>query len=58
MMVTTEELEEVARAVSGLGVTWLEEPLPVEDRESYARLREKGIVPSTNTAASAKSTPP
>ncbi len=38
-------IEEVARSVSGLGVTWLEEPLPVEDRESYARLREKAIVP-------------
>ena len=37
--------EEVAQAVSGLGVTWLEEPLPVEDRSAYAMLRDKGIVP-------------
>ncbi|MGE4550083.1 MAG: mandelate racemase/muconate lactonizing enzyme family protein [Opitutales bacterium] len=37
--------EEVARAVSDLGVTWLEEPLPVEDRAAYAALRDKGIVP-------------
>lgn len=37
--------EKVARAVSELGVTWLEEPLPVEDRESYAELRKKQIVP-------------
>ena len=37
--------EEVAHAVSDLGVTWLEEPLPVEDRDSYAELRKKQIVP-------------
>jgi L-alanine-DL-glutamate epimerase-like enolase superfamily enzyme len=37
--------EEVAHAVSDLGVTWLEEPLPVENRESYAELRKKQIVP-------------
>ncbi len=37
--------EEVAHAVSDLGVTWLEEPLPVEDRDSYAELRNKQIVP-------------
>ncbi len=37
--------EEVARAVADLGVTWLEEPLPVEDRSAYAALRAKKIVP-------------
>ena len=41
----SETIEDIARAVSGLGVTWLEEPLPVEDRAAYARLRDKGIVP-------------
>ncbi|MBL62693.1 MAG: hypothetical protein CMI30_04705 [Opitutae bacterium] len=40
-----ETTEGVALAVSDLGVTWLEEPLPVEDRESYAALRAKRIVP-------------
>ena len=40
-----ETIEDIARAVSGLGVTWLEEPLPVEDRSTYAALREKEIVP-------------
>jgi len=37
--------EEIALAVSDLGVTWLEEPLPVEDRAAYAALRTKKIVP-------------
>ena len=40
-----ETIEEVARAVSNLGVTWLEEPLPVEDRAAYAAFRDKKIVP-------------
>lgn len=40
-----DTIEEVARAVSDLGVTWLEEPLPVEDRLAYAAFRKKGIVP-------------
>lgn len=40
-----ETIEEIARSVSGLGVTWLEEPLPVEDRGAYAELRHKGVVP-------------
>ena len=40
-----ETIEEIARAVSDLGVTWLEEPLPVEDRAAYADFRDKKIVP-------------
>ena len=40
-----ETIEEVARAVSNLGVTWLEEPLPVDDRAAYAAFRDKEIVP-------------
>jgi L-alanine-DL-glutamate epimerase-like enolase superfamily enzyme len=40
-----ETIEEVARAVSNLGVTWLEEPLPVEDRTAYSDFRAKKIVP-------------
>jgi L-alanine-DL-glutamate epimerase-like enolase superfamily enzyme len=38
-------IEEIARAIAPFGVTWLEEPLPVEDRLAYSKLRSKGIVP-------------
>ncbi len=38
-------IESIARNVSDMGVTWLEEPLPTEDQEAYAELRRKGIVP-------------
>jgi len=41
----SDKIEEIARAVSDLGVTWLEEPLPVEDRAAYADFRDKKIVP-------------
>jgi L-alanine-DL-glutamate epimerase-like enolase superfamily enzyme len=40
-----DTIEEVAKAVSGLGVTWLEEPFPVDDRSAYAAFRKKNIVP-------------
>ena len=35
----------LAREVAPFGITWLEEPLPVEDRSAYAELRAKEIVP-------------
>jgi L-alanine-DL-glutamate epimerase-like enolase superfamily enzyme len=38
-------IETLARAIAPFGVTWLEEPLPVEDRSAYAGLRAKEIVP-------------
>jgi len=38
-------IEKLAREVAPFGITWLEEPLPVEDRSAYAELRAKEIVP-------------
>ena len=42
---TPEGIEALARDMAGYGITWLEEPLPPEDRMAYIRLREAGIVP-------------
>jgi len=42
---TPEQIEELAREMAEYDVTWLEEPLPPEEREDYVRLRAAGIVP-------------
>lgn len=38
-------IESLAREIAPFGITWLEEPLPLEDRSAYSALREKKIVP-------------
>ena len=38
-------VEGLARDVAPFGITWIEEPFPVEDRIAYAELRAKKIVP-------------
>ncbi len=38
-------IESLARDISPFGITWLEEPLPLDDRSTYAELRAKEIVP-------------
>ena len=42
---TPEQIEALAESTAAYGITWLEEPLPPEDRDAYVRLRERGIVP-------------
>lgn len=42
---TPEQIEQLAREMAAYNITWLEEPLPPEDRAAYIRLREAGIVP-------------
>ncbi len=42
---TPEQIEQLAREMAAYNITWLEEPLPPEDRADYIRLREAGIVP-------------
>jgi L-alanine-DL-glutamate epimerase-like enolase superfamily enzyme len=42
---TPKLIEQLARDMARYNITWLEEPLPPEDRSSYIRLREAGIVP-------------
>ncbi|MBI2194324.1 MAG: mandelate racemase/muconate lactonizing enzyme family protein [Planctomycetes bacterium] len=42
---TPARIEQLAREMAPYGVTWLEEPLPPEDRDAYARLRRARIVP-------------
>ena len=37
-------VEFLAEAISMHGITWLEEPLPVEDREAYLSLKALGYV--------------
>ena len=37
-------VEFLAEAISMHDITWLEEPLPVEDREAYAKLKALGYV--------------
>ena len=38
-------IDSLARAIAPCGITWLEEPLPLDDRSAYAELRDKEIVP-------------
>jgi L-alanine-DL-glutamate epimerase-like enolase superfamily enzyme len=38
-------IETLARDIAPFGITWLEEPLPLDDRAAYADLKAKGIVP-------------
>lgn len=38
-------IESLARDIAPFGITWLEEPLPLDDRSVYSKLREKKIVP-------------
>ncbi len=38
-------VERIAEAISAYNLAWLEEPLPPDDRESYQRLKQKGLVP-------------
>ena len=40
-----ETVAGLAEEMEHYNATWLEEPLPPEDHESYCRLREKGFVP-------------
>ena len=40
-----DEIERLARAMASSRITWLEEPLPPEDRDGYVRLRRAGAVP-------------
>jgi L-alanine-DL-glutamate epimerase-like enolase superfamily enzyme len=42
---TPDQIEQLAREMAAYNITWLEEPLPPEDRTAYIRLREAGIVP-------------
>jgi len=42
---TPQLIEQLARDMARFHITWLEEPLPPEDRPSYIRLRKAGIVP-------------
>ena len=42
---TPESVENLAHEISNLNITWLEEPLPYDDRNGYRELREKRIVP-------------
>jgi L-alanine-DL-glutamate epimerase-like enolase superfamily enzyme len=41
---TADEVAEVARQMSAYAPVWLEEPLPPEDHEAYARLRSLRLV--------------
>ncbi|MBT3636689.1 MAG: mandelate racemase/muconate lactonizing enzyme family protein [Opitutae bacterium] len=38
-------IETLARDIAPFGITWLEEPLPLDDRAAYAELKAKEIVP-------------
>ena len=38
-------IETLAHDIAPFGITWLEEPLPLDDDSSYAKLRSKEIVP-------------
>lgn len=40
-----ERIEALAGEMAGYGITWLEEPLPPEERDEYVRLRQARIVP-------------
>src|SRR6185369_17252014 len=40
-----ETIERLASEMSEHDITWLEEPLPPEDHESYVRLKEADLVP-------------
>lgn len=40
-----ETVVELARAMAGYRIAWLEEPWPPEDHAAYRRLKEKGYVP-------------
>ncbi len=40
-----ETVEELAKAMAGYHIAWLEEPLPPADHEGYLRLKEKDLVP-------------
>jgi len=42
---TPQLIEELARGMAPYNLTWLEEPLPPDDHEAYARLHEQKIVP-------------
>jgi L-alanine-DL-glutamate epimerase-like enolase superfamily enzyme len=42
---TPAQIEQLAREMAREHITWLEEPLPPEDRAAYIRLREAKIVP-------------
>jgi L-alanine-DL-glutamate epimerase-like enolase superfamily enzyme len=40
-----ETVEQLARDMGEYAITWLEEPLPPDDHDAYARLKEKDLVP-------------
>ena len=40
-----ETVERLARAMAEYRIAWLEEPLPPDDHEAYARLKRLGLVP-------------
>ena len=40
-----ETIEELAEAMAGHNIAWLEEPLPPDDHAAYLALKEKDIVP-------------
>src|SRR5437764_184435 len=39
------KIRQLARDMAQYNLTWLEEPLPPDDHEAYAKLREQRIVP-------------
>lgn len=42
---TPELVHQMARDIKSYGITWLEEPLPPENHDAYASLRQQEIVP-------------
>ena len=42
---TSAQIEQLARDAAPYNITWLEEPIPPEERQAYVELRQQQIVP-------------